>query len=127
MATCVLDASAVLAMIRAEPGWDKVAAALPTAAMSTVNAAEVFAKLSDYQVPGDKLAKYRAILEAVMVPVDADIAMRSASLRQVTRPQGLSLGDRMCLALAQRLALPVLTSDKAWANVNCGVAIDLIR
>jgi hypothetical protein len=28
---------------------------------------------------------------------------------------GLSLADRACLALAQRLELPVVTTDRAWA------------
>lgn len=127
MANCVLDASAVLAMIKAEPGWDKVASALPGAAMSSVNAAEVFAKLADWQVPREDRDKYHAILEATLVPFDGDLALRSAGLRPLTRSSGLSLGDRACLALAQKLGIPALTADRAWAGVNCGVTIEVIR
>jgi PIN domain nuclease of toxin-antitoxin system len=29
---------------------------------------------------------------------------------------GLSLGDRLCLALAQRLDADVLTADRAWGE-----------
>ena len=127
MATCVLDASAILAMIKAEPGWDKVAAALPGAAISTVNVAEVFAKLADWKVPNEEHAKYRAVLEAAFVAFDGDQALCSAALRQLTRSGGLSLGDRACLALAQSLGVPAITADKAWTGVNCGIKIEVIR
>ncbi|MBD0021417.1 PIN domain-containing protein [Gordonia pseudamarae] len=32
------------------------------------------------------------------------------------RGDGLSLGDRLCLALGHRRALPVLTADRAWGG-----------
>jgi PIN domain nuclease of toxin-antitoxin system len=41
MAAAVLDASALLAMLRAEPGGAKVLAALDGSAISTVNLGEV--------------------------------------------------------------------------------------
>ena len=41
-ANSVLDSSAFLAMLKTEPGWDRVVVALPTAAISSVNAAEVY-------------------------------------------------------------------------------------
>jgi PIN domain nuclease of toxin-antitoxin system len=39
----------------------------------------------------------------------------------------LSLGDRACLALAQRLNVPALTADHAWTEVRLDVAVQLIR
>ncbi len=45
MADWVLDASAVLALMRAEPGAERVAEALPTAQLASVNAGEVVAQL----------------------------------------------------------------------------------
>ena len=44
-----------------------------------------------------------------------------------TRATGLSLGDRACLALAQRLRVPAVTADREWANVNVGITIQLVR
>ena len=55
---------------------------------------------------------------------DAEIA---AALWTLTRAAGLSFGDRSCLALASRLGVPVLTTDRAWAKVDVGVPIELIR
>lgn len=58
---------------------------------------------------------------------DLDLALEAARLRGATRPRGLSLGDRFCLSLAARLALPVLTTDRAWADLDLGIDIRLVR
>jgi ribonuclease VapC len=79
---------------------------------------------------GQTLAQARHTLEIVQLdvePLDEAMAVASGALRPITKPLGLSLGDRVCLALAQRLALPVLTADKAWAKLELGVEIELIR
>jgi ribonuclease VapC len=127
MAKIVLDASAYLAMIKGEKGWARVAAVLPDAVMSSVNAAEIYAKLSEWQLTRDELAKYEALMEGLVVAFDNDLALRSGVLRKATRHLGLSLGDRACLALAQRLGVPVLTADQAWANAPSGIEIEIIR
>jgi len=41
----------------------------------------------------------------------------AAILWAVTKPFGLSLGDRACLALAQTLNAEVITADKTWASI----------
>lgn len=43
------------------------------------------------------------------------------------RPMTLSLADRACLALAKRLAVPVLTADRTWTQADLEVAVRLIR
>lgn len=60
-------------------------------------------------------------------PLSEQDAMRAARLRASTRKLGLSLADRCCLALASRLERPVLTADRAWADVDAGVDVRLIR
>jgi len=41
--------------------------------------------------------------------------------------KGLSLGDRACLALAQRLTAPAVTAEHIWADVDLDIAILGIR
>ncbi|WP_051758091.1 hypothetical protein [Prauserella rugosa] len=53
--------------------------------------------------------------------------LATAELWPHTRHQGLSLGDRACLALAQRLDRPALTADQAWKNLDLAVDVQLIR
>ena len=99
----VLDASAVLALLQQEPGATRVAALLPDAWISAVNLSEVVAKLIDHGVPADALVPALWQLSLRVQAFDSDAAIRAGELRAATRPLGLSLGDRACLALAQSL------------------------
>ncbi len=45
----------------------------------------------------------------------------------MTKPQGLSLADRACLALAARLNVPALTTDHVWTDANVAAEVKLIR
>ncbi len=64
-----------------------------------------------------------------VVPVDKSLAQLAGRLRAVTAEAGLSLGDRVCLALAQRDGLPAWTSDLDWKKVAdaAGVKVVAIR
>ncbi|MDX2222069.1 MAG: type II toxin-antitoxin system VapC family toxin [Rhodospirillaceae bacterium] len=123
----VLDASAVIAMIAAEPGGDEVETTLPGAFISTVNLAEVGARLSDAGMSDDLLDDILQIPGLRVLPFEREMAMDAVRLRRLSRSAGLSLGDRACLALARTLRLPVLTADRAWARLGLGVEIRLIR
>lgn len=122
----VLDASALLALINAEPGGDVVAAALPDASISVINLAEVVTKMIVGISRRDAWAD-AADLVPVIVDFDAELGRRTAGLRASTRSVGLSLGDRACLALAEHLHVPALTADQAWRNLAIGIEIRLIR
>jgi PIN domain nuclease of toxin-antitoxin system len=52
----VLDASALIAFLRDEPGADKVAAVLTEACISAVNLSEILGKLVEYGKPLDEIA-----------------------------------------------------------------------
>ena len=125
----ILDASAVLAFLLREPGQDRVMEVLLTEPrMSTVNFAEVVTKyvLRGAAAEGERLCNE---LPVVFVPVDEDLALQAALMAAVTRPLGLSLEDRICLALARRTGLPALTADRSWLDVaaTIGVTVEAIR
>lgn len=122
-----MDASAVLAVINKEPGaayvWDR----MPGSSISSVNYAEVITKLIENGSPA-KAAK-EAIDDYLLqvISVDADLGARMGTLHEVTQRKNISLGDRACLALAERLKLPILTADRAWAKLDLDLTIELIR
>lgn len=129
MSSWVLDASALLAFIKSEPGVERVAGALMAgAAMSAVNLSEVIAKLADEGVPGSAIRHSIETVGLDIAEFDADDALVAGLLRPSTRAAGLSLGDRACLALAQGSGAPVLTTDRAWASLDLdGIEVELVR
>ena len=127
MTDCVMDASAILALVRSEPGADVVRFRIPRSVVSTVNVAEVGTKLVDWGMSSAGLRRVILNLGFDVRPFDADQAVAAAALRAATRGHGLSLGDRACLALARSTGLPVLTADRAWRGVGLDVEIEVIR
>jgi ribonuclease VapC len=129
MTETVLDASALVALLRGEPGGSRVENALAESAMTTVNLAEV---IGHFARKGASEAEIREMLDPLpfaRVPLDDELAYQAGILLPVTRSAGLSLGDRACLALARRLGVPALTADRAWQTIaeQAGTQVELIR
>jgi ribonuclease VapC len=60
-------------------------------------------------------------------PITDDDCIAIARLRRATKAQGLSLADRACLALAERLGVPALTADGEWAKAKIKAKVRPIR
>lgn len=117
MPRAVLDASALLALLYQEPGSVLVERYFAQAVVSSVNFSEVAAKLSDRGIDNQEVFEILSGLSLEVREFDAELAPMAGALRGATRPLGLSLGDRACLALGIAEGTPILTTDRAWANV----------
>ena len=115
----VLDSSAVVALLRKEPGADLVKPELATGLMSSVNYAEVLGRFERDKVGRGLLlaVQLRNALQEV-VPFGLSHAAHAASLVSHTVQFGLSLGDRCCLALAIDRKCAVLTADRIWLQLK---------
>lgn len=127
MVDYVLDASAVLSVINEEPGSERVAGHLEGAAISAVNLAEVVTKLQERGFSDQEIDEMLLLLDLDVRVFDSPTAILAGKLRGITRHAGLSLGDRACLAFAQRESATALTTDKAWAELDIGIAVELAR
>ncbi len=127
MSEIVLDASALMAVLREEPGAAAVEAVIDDAAVSAVNLSEVQAKLVERGTPAEIAWSWLVDLDLDVVDFDALQAKVAGDLGVLTRAHGLSLGDRACLALAQVRSLPVMTADRAWAGLEVGIEIRAVR
>ena len=119
----MLDASALLAFLRGERGADLVEHALDAGAVcGAANWSEVAQKVlahdRDWSLARALLQSYGLTVEPVTEP-DAEWAAARWRVGE-----GLSLADRLCLALGERLDDEVVTADRSWGT---GARIRQIR
>jgi PIN domain nuclease of toxin-antitoxin system len=88
---------------------------------------EVVAKLVERGASALQVQSMLAAVALEIVHFDEGQAMQAGFLRASTRPFGLSLGDRACLALARHLGLPVVTADQKWKDLDVDVEVLVIR
>lgn len=125
----VLDASALLAMLHEEAGSEVVEIVISNSVMSTVNWSEVVQKTVARGIASEGLRRDVESLGLVLLPFQAEDADFAGTLWAQTKELGLSLGDRACLALAHRLSLPAMTTDRAWKDLprELGIEVELAR
>jgi len=125
--SAVFDSSALLAIVFREDGAEAAEQRLRGGIVSAVNASEVIARLVDYGTSGEDARNELLNFGLEIRPFDTALAVAAGQLRAVTRENGLSLGDRACVALAMREQVDIITADRAWAELNLAVEVELIR
>ncbi|SDF38188.1 PIN domain nuclease, a component of toxin-antitoxin system (PIN domain) [Thermus arciformis] len=124
----LLDASALLAYLQREPGFETVREALREgAAISAVNLAEVAGKLKARGKDPERIVRRLVAMGLEVLPFTLEEALEAGALDPLTRPLGLSLGDRACLAAGKVRGLAVLTADRTWAGAVPGVEVAVVR
>jgi PIN domain nuclease of toxin-antitoxin system len=132
----IIDASAILAYLQQEKGHDVVEAALDAARcwITTVNYCEVLSKLCEKGMPPNEAEAAVDDLGLTVITFDAELARHAAALGLSTMPIGASLGDRACLALAQRTTQAdprttpiVYTAEQSWSRLKWPFPLILIR
>jgi predicted nucleic acid-binding protein len=119
----VLDAFALLAMFKAEPGGPRVRELIQEATMgevrlvmASVNLGEVFYKT----VRQSGLERAKAVLAMAkqfpieFPPVDQDLALAAAEIKGVHR---ISYADCIAAALTQRLGATLVTGDTGFEQI----------
>lgn len=109
--------SALLCFLQGEPGADVVERELlvggaASAANWSETAQNVLARAKDWSLARGLLLSYGVAIEPVLAE-DAE-----AAARLWKRGSGLSLGDRLCLATAERMDATVWTADTAWGTTD---------
>jgi PIN domain nuclease of toxin-antitoxin system len=123
----VLDSSALIALVRGEPGSETVRAAMGAAVVSAVNLTETMAKLIRAGGEPRLVERYLRGLQLEIMPWDEELAWRSRDLCPLAWTLAISFADRACLALARHLRLAAITSDAAWKKLDIGVRVILFR
>ncbi|TXT38076.1 MAG: PilT protein domain-containing protein [Comamonadaceae bacterium] len=126
--TSLLDASAILAFLQGEPGQEVVRQALQSTRclVTAANQTEVITRSLDRGGSSDTIALILANLDYTVIDTLATDGAQAGWLRSATRQLSLSLGDRLCLAAAQRLKTKVLTADRPWLTIAAALELDIV-
>ncbi len=128
MALAVLDASAIIALLRNEPGSAVIASYIGEALISAVNLQEVIKALLVRGIPVDAIHDMLDALHLDIRPHGKEEAYAAAALHKATMIHGSGLGDRTAMALAIAETCPIVTTDQAWAKISIpGLQVILAR
>ncbi len=115
----LLDASALLALLRREPGSEKVAEILDQSRIHALNLGEVVRKLAEKGMPRVDVEN---LLGALSLNVIEEFTEKQAyelgSWALEARGLGLSLGDCICMTTAERHNLIPVTADRTWSSLT---------
>lgn len=123
--TAVVDASVVLAWLQDEPGADDAEPMLLDGLIGAANWSEVLQKARQHGAPVGVAGRLLASFGLTVVDVTETDAELAAAIWE--QAPALSLTDRLCLALGQRLHLTVATADAAWTGLETGPSVVLVR
>ncbi|MBN4077113.1 type II toxin-antitoxin system VapC family toxin [Mariprofundus ferrooxydans] len=123
----ILDASALLAYLHKEPGWETVQSVIAEACIGTVNWSEVAQKITQRGMDVETVRSLLEELGLTIVPFSIEHAECAAQLWESSKQFGLSLADRTCLGLAIAQKSTVLTADRVWMKLNLNIEIRLLR
>jgi ribonuclease VapC len=139
MTFAVLDASALLASVFGEPITVDLQALIPSAVMSAANWSEFIQKCMQKGVDTQGMREELEASGLRIAPVTAAQAEIAAGLWQNYKHYGLSLGDRLCIALALEVqttkpdgrrkpqTVTLYTADRIWITLNLDVQTECIR
>ncbi len=126
----VVDASALLAVLKGENGWEKVVRILRSDAGNLFihgnNAFEVVHKMVLWGVDEDEAWKF-VTLHGIQKIDDVGGMIGRRAVRLKIKSPFLSLGDCFAIALAEELSGSVLTSDAMFSKAQTGAEVILFR
>lgn len=132
----VIDASGIVAWLLNEPGAATIDKLLPVA---VVPASAMTESLYRARERGSRLSQqslYDALVELGLEvePITSEDAVRAAELIEISRRSRvkpgdptLSLGDGLCIAVAERLGLVVAGGDLHWETLSLHVTFEPFR
>ena len=123
----VLDSSAVLAVLLNEPGADRAEAAFEQGVITAASLTEILSKALKFGF--DLQSAYERVVSFGLTvhPVDEAQAFLAAEISKAPRELNLSLGDRLCIALAMTLRVELLTGDTGMSLYDAGIPITKFR
>lgn len=122
----ILDTSALIALLKQEPGHERISGVIANSAISLVNLSEFIAVLARSGVSEDDIDEIITDLVPEVIPFFENISIKTGKLATITQEYGLSLGDRACIATGDYYKMAIYTTDKVWAKLDHITSTDII-
>ena len=124
----VLDSSAIVALLRHEPGVANIlkykeGLFIASAVIATESAAKLVCA-GTHRIEAERL-----VLSIVpeILPFDEEDMAIILKFAPAAREYGLSLADMACISLAIKEKCPVITADKAWKKLKIPAEVIVFR
>ena len=114
----ILDASALLVLLKNEPGADMIEPLLGRIIMSSISVSEAADSLLNSEMTLQECQEAILPFISTIVPFDEEQAFLAAELKKQIKDYSLPLADKACLALAQQIKLPLYTANEAWSKLQ---------
>ena len=125
-----MDASALLAFTNNEPYNCDLKSLFNDSVITTYNLTEAVNKMIISTDADEDLAwEFIGNFVENHYCLDDILSYEVIRMTKITKPLGLSLGDRYCIALGKILDLPIYTADKIWKTLETelSITVRLIR
>ncbi|CAL7961915.1 putative PIN domain nuclease [Alphaproteobacteria bacterium] len=123
----VIDSSALLAVIYNEKLVIDAKKYFENSSMSVINATECIIVLNRNGMPIEIAKSLLESLISKFVICEFDNSNNITNIKNSNKNLGLSIADCFCLALGQKLELPIVTADKIWAEAKITSEVICIR
>jgi PIN domain nuclease of toxin-antitoxin system len=123
----LLDTSAIIALLRKEPGYEILEDLIANSSISSVNLSELVAVLARSGITETEIDEIITDLVPEIIPFSENLAIQAGKLTNQTKGLGLSLGDRACIATGIHHNMTIYTTDKIWQELKAPADIILVR
>jgi PIN domain nuclease of toxin-antitoxin system len=118
----------LIAYLKGEPGEAAVEEWLVRgAAVSALTIQELVSKIVQGGGTKDDAVATADELGTPVHDLTQPLAIEVGAMITVTKPKGLSHGDRACLSLAKQLGVPAVTADRAWSDIADVLGVEIMR
>lgn len=123
----LLDTSAIIALLKKEPGYESLEEVVANSAVSIINFSELVSVLMRTSIVESEIDEIIKDIIPEIIPFSEDIAIQTGKLIKLTKDLGLSLGDRACIATGIYHGIPIYTTDKVWKDLKTSAQIVIVR
>jgi PIN domain nuclease of toxin-antitoxin system len=114
----LLDTSALIALIKKEPGYEMIETIIANSAISSVNLSELVAVLTRSGIADVDIDEIIEDIVPEIIPFCENTSIRAGKLLTITKTYGLSLGDRACISTGDFYGMEIHTADKVWLKLQ---------